>query len=100
MNRIMRASVSLLLITVITAGLADAAARLTLRDCIDKALTNHPALRSAKEGLIAGEGRVTQARSPYLPQVQASTGYAESHSLGGSLGESITKSYTTTLSVN
>ncbi len=102
MNMIMRAAVALLLIMAIAAGLADAAARLTLRDCLDTALANHPALRSAQEGLNAGKARVTQASSPYLPQVQASTGYAESRSLGSALqlGESVTKSYTTTLSVN
>jgi TolC family type I secretion outer membrane protein len=100
MNMIIRASVTLLLITAIAAGPAYAGTGLTLRDCIDKALMYHPALRSAQESLNAGKGRVTQAASPYLPQVQASTGYAESHSLGGALGESVTKSYTTTLSVN
>ncbi len=85
MNMIMRAAVILLLIMAIAAGPADAAARLTLRDCLDKALANHPALRSAQEGLNAGKARVTQAGSPYLPQVQASTGYAENRSLGSAL---------------
>jgi TolC family type I secretion outer membrane protein len=96
----MRAAVIMLFISTIAASASYAAARLDLRDCIDKALTNHPALRSAQEGINAGKGRVTQAGSPYLPQVQASTGYAENRSLGGALGESTTKSYTTTLSVN
>ena len=89
-----------MLLSFIAVSTSYAAASLTLHDCIDKALTNHPALRSAQEGINAGKGRVTQAGSPYLPQVQASTGYAENHSLGGALGESTTKSYTTTLSVN
>jgi outer membrane protein len=96
----MRAAVIMLLISTISASTSSAAERLTLHDCIEKALTNHPALRSAQEGINAGKGRMTQARSPYLPQVQASTGYSESHSLGGALGENTTKSYTTTLSVN
>jgi TolC family type I secretion outer membrane protein len=43
---------------------------------------------------------VVQATSPYLPQVTASTGYSENHALGGAFGDTITKSYTTTLSVN
>ncbi len=77
-----------------------AATGLTLHECIDKALTGHPAIRSAQEGLNAGRGRVTQARSPYLPQVQASTGYTESRALGSALGDTVTKSYSTTLSVN
>ncbi len=71
-----------------------------MHECIDKALTGHPAIRSAQEGLNAGRGRVTQARSPYLPQVQASTGYTENRALGSALGDTVTKSYSTTLSVN
>ena len=78
----------------------NAAERLTLRECIDLAIKNQPTIKAAQEKVNAGQGRVTQASSPYLPQVSASTGYAESHSLGGALGDSITKSYTTSLSVN
>ena len=95
-----RSVIIVLLLSVVASDPAHAATRLTLRDCLDKALANHPAIRSARQGVNAGRGRETQAQSPYLPQVQASTGYAESHSLGGALGESSTKSYTTTLSVN
>lgn len=90
----------LLMVAAIAPGASFAASSLTLGDCIDQALANHPSLKSAREGINAGRGREDQARSPYLPQVQASTGYSESHSLGGALGESTTKSYTTTLSVN
>jgi outer membrane protein len=72
----------------------------TLHECIGKALENHPSIRSGREGLNAGSSRVTQATSPYYPQVQASTGYAENHALGGALGDTVTKQYTTTLSVN
>jgi len=74
--------------------------KLTLQNCIETALKNQPAIRSARENVNAGEGRVAQAASPYLPQVRASTGYSESHSLGGAFGDSITKSYTTSLSVD
>jgi outer membrane protein len=74
--------------------------KLSLRECIDMALKSQPAIRAARENIIAGEGRETQAASPYFPQVTASTGYSQSHSLGGAFGESVTKSYTTTLSVN
>jgi outer membrane protein len=79
---------------------AFAGTTLTLHDCIDNALANHPSIRAAREDLSAGEGRVMQARSPYLPQVTASTGYSESHALGGAFGDTTTKSYTTTLSIN
>lgn len=79
---------------------AHAETKLALRDCIDIALRNQPAIRAAQESLSAGRGRVTQARSPYFPQVTASTGYSESHAAGGAFGESVTKSYATTLSLN
>ncbi|MDP2268467.1 MAG: TolC family protein [Deltaproteobacteria bacterium] len=81
-------------------GSVQAAERLTLRDCIDTALRSQPTVRAAREGVIAGQGRMRQAASPYLPQLRASAGYSENHSLGGALGDSISKSYTTTLSLN
>jgi outer membrane protein len=89
-----------LFVALVSPGAVQALDKFTLRDCIDIALKNQPTIRSAQEGVNAGYGRVTQARSPYLPQVQASTGYSENHSLGGALGDSSTKGYTTTLSVN
>ena len=92
-----------LTIIVLTAALfssANAVERLTLRSCIELALKNQPAILAARESVNAGQGRVTQSRSPYLPQVNASTGYSENHSLGGAFGDSTAKSYTTTLSVN
>jgi TolC family type I secretion outer membrane protein len=75
-------------------------AKLGLHDCIDIALKNQPAIRVAQENVNAGLGRETQAVSPFLPQVSASTGYSENRALGGAFGDSITKSYSTTLSVN
>jgi outer membrane protein len=89
-----------------------AAEQLTLRDCIDKALKNQPSIRAAQQTVHAAEGRETQAVSPYYPQVTASTGYSENHQLGiqqgiafglplgTSIGNVVTKSYTTSLSLN
>lgn len=90
----------LLTATFFSHGIAFGAEKLTLHDCIERALKAQPALRAAREGVNAGLGREIQAASPYFPQVNASTGYTESHALGGAFGESSTKSYTTTLSVN
>jgi TolC family type I secretion outer membrane protein len=91
-------------VTLFTFAIAPHAVRaetkLTLRDCIDTALKNQPQIRVAQQNVNAGRGRETQAVSPFFPQVSASTGYSENRSLGGAFGESITKSYTTTLSVN
>ncbi len=75
--------------------------RLSLRECIETALKNQPTMRAARASIGAGQGRETQAASPYFPQVSASTGYSENRQLGGALGgESTTKGYTTTLQGN
>jgi outer membrane protein len=89
-------------------GAVQGAEKLTLRDCIDKALTNQPSIRAAQQSVRAAEGRETQAVSPYYPQVTASTGYSESYQLGvalglpvsGGIGNVVTKSYNTSLSLN
>jgi TolC family type I secretion outer membrane protein len=85
---------------LLSASILRAEGRLSLRNCIDTALKSQPAIRAAQENIRASQGRETQAASPYFPQVNASTGYSESRSLGGAFGNSITKSYTTTLSMN
>ncbi|NTW59249.1 MAG: TolC family protein [Nitrospirae bacterium] len=78
-----------------------AAEKLSLKECIETALKDQPAIRAARENVRAGQGRETQAASPYFPQLTASTGYSESHApLGGAFGDSTTKSYTTSMSIN
>jgi outer membrane protein len=72
----------------------------TLRDCIDMALKNQPAIRSARENVNAGQGRVTQAASPYFPRITASTDRIVSHVLGTAQSQSVSRSNTTSLSVN
>ncbi len=89
-----------LLAAVLIHDHGQAAEQFSLRECIETALKNQPSIRTARENIHAGEGRETQAASPYFPQVTASTGYSESHALGGAFGSSSTKSYTTTLSLN
>ncbi len=74
--------------------------KLGLHECIETALKNQPALKAARGNLRAASGRELQATSSYFPQLTGSTGYSENHSSGGAFGESITKSYTTTLQVN
>jgi len=90
----------LILIFLFPFSQAHAEKKLTLQDCIDTALKNQPALKAAQAGVAAGKGREIQARSPYLPQITASTGYSDNRQLGGAFGDSTTKSYTTTLSAN
>ena len=88
--------------TVVARDDGHAAERMSLKECIDTALKSQPTIRAAQENIRAGQGRETQTASPYFPQVTASTGYSENHSpMGGAFfGGSITKTYTTSLSVN
>jgi len=80
---------------------AHAETKLSLNDCINIALKNQPAMKAALAGIASGKGREMQAVAPYLPQVTTSTGYSDSRQIGGSFGgESFTRSYTTSLSVN
>lgn len=74
--------------------------KLSLPDCITLALKNQPSIKASQQNVIAGRGRETQARSSYFPQLNASTGYSEDHAAGGAFGDSVTKSYTTTLQLN
>src|SRR5512147_525115 len=70
---------------------------LSLRECEEFALKNQPSITVAQQGVAAAQGRETQARSSYFPQMSASTGYSENRTEGGAFGAGVTKSYTTTL---
>ena len=48
---------------------------LTLDDCLRLAADNHPALTAAAAGVTAANESVGEARAPYWPQVDLSTGY-------------------------
>ena len=78
---------------------AHAEEKLTLSICIDAALRNHPGIKTASANVAASRGQETQAASPYFPQLRASTGYSESHA-SGALGDTVNKSYSTTLSAS
>jgi outer membrane protein len=74
--------------------------RLTLKDCIDAALRNQPTMKAARAGVEAGKGREMQAMAPYLPQVIASTGYSDNRQIGGGLGDTVSKSYSSTVTAS
>jgi TolC family type I secretion outer membrane protein len=93
-------SVTVLSLIFAAHGNVLAADALSLRDCIETALKNQPTIKVARENVRAGQGRETQAASIYFPQITGSTGYSENHAFGGALGESGTKSHTSTLSVS
>jgi len=48
---------------------------LTLQECIDTAVKQHPGIIAAKNSISAGESRIGEAYSSYYPQLSASTGY-------------------------
>ncbi|MDA8099473.1 MAG: TolC family protein [Nitrospiraceae bacterium] len=89
----------LIAVGILTALPAGGEERLTLRQCVEIAMKNHPNLRAADGNVAAAEGRLLQSGSAYYPQVQASTGYSENHSLGA-FGDSVTKMYATTIQAN
>jgi TolC family type I secretion outer membrane protein len=90
----------MLLLSVLGAESAHAEPIMTLKECIETGLRNQPSIRTARASVDAGLGREMQAASPYFPQVSASTGYSENHAVGGAFGDSVSKGYTTTLSLN
>jgi TolC family type I secretion outer membrane protein len=50
---------------------------LTLLECINIALRNHPVLRGASEAVNASAARVGQAESAYYPQLSLDAGYSK-----------------------
>ena len=57
------------------ADVASAGQALTLDDCLRIANDRHPMLAAAAAGVTAANEAVGEARSPYWPQVDLSTGY-------------------------
>ena len=90
---------ALVLLIVLALPSAYANEKFSLKACLELALREHPSIKAASGTVAASQGQTAQAASPYYPHVRASTGYSESHALGA-LGESVTKSYAATLSVD
>lgn len=55
--------------------LADAADKLTLKEAIDRALTNSPQLKTVSHDSIIAKENVALSRSSYLPKVDLQAGY-------------------------
>jgi len=68
-----RRALPLLVLVALVAPAADAdvIAPRTLKECIAIALENHPSLKAAEASVQAGQQRVRQAASGYLPQIGA-----------------------------
>ena len=78
---------SLLVLPIFLQAATPAPSERTLRlsDAVDAAVKNHPVLQQARAQTSAAEGRLTQARAPFFPQVTATASYqrVRSASLGG-----------------
>jgi outer membrane protein TolC len=68
-------SLALLLLGAALLAAAPADAPLMLDDCLHLAQTDHPLLAVADAGVSAASEAVGEARAPYWPQVDLSTGY-------------------------
>jgi TolC family type I secretion outer membrane protein len=67
---------SLIVIAFAALGAAGSeTAALTLDDCLRLAADNHPALTAAAAGVTAANESVGEAKAPYWPRVDLSTGY-------------------------
>lgn len=67
-----------LAIQISLAGAAFSAEQLTLEECIQTALDNHPDLAAAASRINARQASVGQAAAPARPQVTAGSGYTRS----------------------
>ncbi len=72
----MKRLATILLLTLGTASLcAQPAPALTVDDCLNLALEQHPALASAQAGVAAANEAVGEARTPFYPRVDLTAGY-------------------------
>lgn len=79
-------------------ALAEEPPRKTLAECVAMAIAQHPSLRVAAADVEAGRQRVRQARSTYLPQVDASFGASRQKSTVGGESASTVNFYNSGLS--
>jgi TolC family type I secretion outer membrane protein len=73
---------------------------LTLRQCIDTALKNHPAIYAATGTVRQSESKIGQARSGYFPQLTFNSGYSRIGPTDTSLRSDPYNNYSNTLNLN
>ncbi len=73
---------------------------LSLQQCIEIALDNHPSLQAAGAAITQAESRIGQARSGYLPQVGFSSGYSRIGPPATALRSDPYNAYSHTLNLN
>ncbi|MBI5182106.1 MAG: TolC family protein [Nitrospirae bacterium] len=78
----------------------DLSKELSLEECVNLALKNHPTLKASSASVEASKSQIWESRYGYFPQINLSSGYSESNSTSATYGETVTKSYLTTLSLS
>jgi TolC family type I secretion outer membrane protein len=73
---------------------------LTLQQCIDIALKNHPAIQAASGTVRQSESKIGQARSGYFPQITFNSGYSRIGPPDTSLRSDPYNNYSNTLNLN
>ncbi|MCE5283368.1 MAG: TolC family protein [Deltaproteobacteria bacterium] len=77
---------------------------LDLPKCLAIALERHPSIRAAAGTVLAGEGKIGQARSGYYPQLSGSAGYSRTDPVSsgqkGTTGTDVYNSYSSSLSLS
>lgn len=73
---------------------------LTLQQCIDIALKNHPALNAASGTIRQSESKIGQARAGYFPQITFQSGYSRIGPADTSLRSDPYNHYSNTLNLN
>jgi len=103
MNKIIVLLVLFLLMIGQNLGAADTIKKgetLTLQQCIDIALKNHPALNAAAGTIRQSESKIGQARSGFYPQVTFQSGYSRIGPAPTSLRSDPYNYYSNTLNLN
>jgi len=73
---------------------------LSLQECIDIALKNHPDIKGAFHTVRIGESRIGQAQSDYYPQIESQSGYSRSGShYSGRSGTSASNQYSSSINL-
>ena len=72
---------------------------LSLQECIDIALKNHPEIKGAFHTVRIGESRIGQAQSDYYPQIDSQSAYSRSSSYYSGPGTSPANQYTSSINL-
>lgn len=90
----------ILFISLPASGFAEERKPLTLDECVDIALKNHPSMRAAEKVVSVASEQHREAKSSYYPQVSANGSYTRSETKALSFIQGETETYSTSLNLN